>query len=562
MAHGFLDYTDNGLDADPTTLRSIYDNSLVVLYRLLFVFYAEARGLLPVQENSRYREDYSLYAIKRDVARRLEEWHARSTRTAVLWGQLRELFRLIDRGDPPLQVATFNGGLFDPDKHPFLDEHSVGDAHLERALDLIARVHGEFVDYRDLATRHLGTIYEGLLEYHLVRLPEPETDENGTQFTVDLLNDKGERKSSGSFYTPDYIVEHIVEASLSPLIEKVRGEHTDEAERAEAILRLNVLDPAMGSAHFLVEATDYLAGELARLNVPAASMGVAEGALDFGYWKRRVAQTCIYGVDLNPLAVELAKLSLWISTASKNRPLSFLDHHLRQGNSLVGARLNAIKEARTPTGPRRRTKKGDETQTTLLDLPAFRVTMSGAVAVMARIEARPALTVQDVKAQEEAYIALHEELIRKYGRTLNVIAAIQYGLTLHDSLRKVLFALAAGGDDGVMLPEVKRLLTKAQARAEHLRFFHWEVEFPDVFFSPAGESRGTEAGFDAVVGNPPYDVLAARERGEPVAVVQEFLSYARSDPILAPVLGLKSTFSDCFLHRPWSSDVPVRPLAL
>jgi type I restriction-modification system DNA methylase subunit len=147
-----------------------------------------------------------------------------------------------------LRVATFDGGLFDPEVHPFLENHSVGDGHLQQAIDRLARVGGQFVDYRDLAERHLGTIYEGLLEYHLEALDEPEEG-----WTVALLNDRGERKATGSYYTPDYVVKYIVEATVDPLLrEAVEGAKSDE-ERISAVLDLNVLDPSMGSGHFLVE---------------------------------------------------------------------------------------------------------------------------------------------------------------------------------------------------------------------------------------------------------------------------------------------------------------------
>ncbi len=167
LAQGFLDTPDNRLVPDAGTLKAIYGHSLIVLYRLLFVFYAEARGLLPVAESELYRGRYSLYAIARDVARDLRSGVHLLPASTTLWPRLRELFHIIDAGSPPLHVATFNGGLFDPRKHAFLEEHTVGDAHLQAAIDRLARVDGQFIDYRDLAERHLGTIYEGLLEYHL-----------------------------------------------------------------------------------------------------------------------------------------------------------------------------------------------------------------------------------------------------------------------------------------------------------------------------------------------------------------------------------------------------------
>ena len=167
LAQGFLDYAPNGLQPDPPTLKAVYDHSLILLYRLLFIFYAEARELLPLRASASYRDSYSLYAITHQVAHSLELGQHLLPTSATLWPRLRELFGIINAGSPPLQVATFNGGLFDPDRYPFLEQSAVGDAHLQQALDRLARVEGQFIDYRDLAERHLGTIYEGLLEYHL-----------------------------------------------------------------------------------------------------------------------------------------------------------------------------------------------------------------------------------------------------------------------------------------------------------------------------------------------------------------------------------------------------------
>ncbi len=172
---------------------------------------------------------------------------------------------------------------------------------------------------------------------------------------MDLVNDKGERHATGSYYTPDYIVKYIVEQAVGPALAAAVAGKRDDRARIEAVLGVNILDPAMGSGHFLVEATEYIARFLVDLGVtadsgrekrktggaatPSAISYQPSADSDLAYWKRRVAQSCIYGVDLNPLAVDLAKLSLWLITAAQDRPLSFLDHHLRAGNSLVGARL-------------------------------------------------------------------------------------------------------------------------------------------------------------------------------------------------------------------------------
>jgi type I restriction-modification system DNA methylase subunit len=160
-----------------------------------------------------------------------------------------KLFGIIADVSPPSKVATFDGGLFDAEIHPFLESHAVGDGHLQQAIDRLARVDGQFVDYRDLAERHLGTIYEGLLEYHVEALAEHEEG-----WTIALLNDRGERKATGSYYTPDYVVKYIVEATVDSLLhEAVEGAKSGK-EKTDAVLALNVLDPSMGSGQVVLRA--------------------------------------------------------------------------------------------------------------------------------------------------------------------------------------------------------------------------------------------------------------------------------------------------------------------
>jgi hypothetical protein len=153
LAQGFLDYSANSLTTSETDFKAVYDHGLIVLYHLLFVFYAEARDLLPVSESRQYRDSYSLRSITQEVKRRLETGALLLPDTAKLWPQLRELFGLINKGSPPLEIATFNGGLFDPARYPFLKRYMVGGAHLQAALDGLARIKSQFINDRDLSER-------------------------------------------------------------------------------------------------------------------------------------------------------------------------------------------------------------------------------------------------------------------------------------------------------------------------------------------------------------------------------------------------------------------------
>lgn len=498
LGQGFLDYPDNQLEPDPETLKAIYDNSLIVLYRLLFVFYAEARELLPMRSNDQYKQNYSLQLITHESATNIDRGRRLLASSGLMWPRLRQLFQIIDQGSPELDVPTYNGGLFDPEHHPFIERYTVGDAHLQRALDILARVDGQFIDYRDLAEQHLGTIYEGLLEYHLASI-KPEDG-----WTVDILNDRGERKRTGSYYTPNYIVKYIVEQAVGPVLEEAVAGKRSDREKIDAVLKVNVLDPAMGSGYFLVEATEFIARFLIDLPLDPAAHGGDEP--DLAYWKRRVAQNCIYGVDLNPLAVDLAKLSMWLSTVSKDQPLSFLDHHLRTGNSLVGAWVTDLqpqvesKRRRRSTRAKRAEQAG---QLSLIDDETFARNISVAVGSMWLIEGMTGETVEQVKEQERVYREMREQLTGKYGRLADLVTATRFGLEIDADLWGPLADYVTGR--AFTAPD--RLIAwdeEAASIAGREHFFHWELEYPEVFFDSRGQPLGPLAGFDAVVGNPPY----------------------------------------------------------
>lgn len=313
LAQGFLKTSGNNLTEGH--LKEIHDNSLILLYRLLFILYAEYRDLLPLGVNRLFTESYSLDAFKKEVANRLDKNEPIAASTFGYWNKLKELFEIINKGNKELEVPPYNGGLFDPDKHNFLEKNRIGDLYVAKAVDLLSRSKNKaYIDYGSLEIRHLGSIYEGLLEYKLkiadqdlipiknkgkevfVSLAEAKMQKNKIKEDekiqtgeIYLVTDKDERKTTGSYYTPEYIVKYIVENTLGPLVEekrkkalekveelkeKIRGTkganrefHERELRKAEGslidkILSLKVLDPAMGSGHFLVEATDFLAREL------------------------------------------------------------------------------------------------------------------------------------------------------------------------------------------------------------------------------------------------------------------------------------------------------------
>ena len=525
VAQGFLDCTGSGLAPDSDTLKAIYDNSLILLYRLLFILYAESRGLLPLQENETYRLTYSLDAIKKEIERTLSKPILPTSR--LYWPRLEELFGAINKGNEHLGVPAYNGDLFAPEKHPFLEQYAVGDHGLRQAIDLLARIDTEegrvFVDYRDLEVRHLGSIYEGLLEYQLRHAEEnlAVVKEKGRERYVSagegqevavptgrvyLVTDRGERKATGSYYTPDYIVKYIVEQTLEPLLDETFARWADRKGVAEEdlvhdILSLDVLDPAMGSGHFLVEATEYIARYLVGLGLEATAGMGAEAELD--YWKRRVVQSCIYGVDLNPLAVELAKLSLWLATVSRDKPLSFLDHHLRCGNSLIGARVTDLGAAPVVKNRRRKAKEEPTEQLSLFDDSAFVGQMRTATKFMQDIEVMASDTVEGIKEQERVYQSVVRDVTRQYRHLADLWTARYFGVEYDATMWPGLVGYATGHAPA-QVPQYEAMLKQAETIAEDKHFFHWELEFPEVFFDRFGRPLKDQAGFDAVVGNPPY----------------------------------------------------------
>ena len=371
-----------------------------------------------------------------------------------------------------------------------------------------------FVDYSSLEIRHLGSIYEGLLEYRLkvadremaavkekgkeLWLPAGEAGKRKIldrvqQGEIFLATDKGERKATGSYYTPDYIVKYIVKNTLEPVIEKKKQEWLGTSRPfAEFLLSIKVLDPAMGSGHFLVEATDQLARwlvqawETARPE-EADSKDVAEQ--DVHWARREVVRHCIYGVDLNPMAVELAKLSLWLTTVASNKPLSFLDHHLRCGNSLIGAELDKLSVL-----------PGVKTEQPPLwnyVLKSHTDKLLGKYKLMAAL---PDDNLQMVKWKEGQFREIREsELSCRLRELADVWLSTFFGnkvteddyYELQNHLSPEKFPDWAGFRE-------KEWFKQAETVARGKRFFHWELEFPEAL---AGK---VNAGFDVVIGNPPY----------------------------------------------------------
>lgn len=548
LIEGFFAFGRNNLSPDnPDHLEAVYTNSLYLLYRLLFLLYGESRGLLSLKNKTYY--DVSLTNLINGVEDKLDvDGYPFSPFSQQYWVRQQDLCHIINGTNPAANeyygVPRYNGGLFSDVNHSFLETHVMGDTYLLRAIDYLARrdrhkkgekAVKERVDYRTLGVRQLGSIYEGLLEYRPAKAAEPmitirrkgnevwiPASERGKKSALErreagdlyLATDNGERRATGSYYTPDYIVRYIIEQTLQPLLDEIEAAVSDlpDDERGAAytkrVLALNVLDPAMGSGHFLVAAAEHLALALTNYvtlksgDLPRAN-GISElerQAQEKNYWLRRVTESCIYGVDKNEMAVELAKLSLWLTTVAADKPLSFLDHHLRHGDSLVGARLRDLLTLPSTTKNRKKKAQPAE-QSTLLDETLLTEEINTAVQRMMGIEQLTSDSVEQIHRKEQMFAELHDAVGR--WRTLADVWVSSYfgnGMSPEeyaDVARKV------QGKATVAADEQLRPFIEHPAVTEN-DYFHWELQFPEVFFDVDGRALGDNAGFDAIVGNPPY----------------------------------------------------------
>ena len=502
---GFLDFPHNGFDRANPPLDEIQTNCLILLYRILFILYAESRDLLPL-DNPNYAVQYSLNHLATNSHETLDSGIAFAPGASLYWTRLRQLFTLINDGWED-HLPQYNGGLFNPGQHPFLERYVIGDDILAQVIELLTRTEqGERITYRDLDVRHLGDIYEGLLEYQpriadqdLVIVSNrknetvkpkssPDQEVAYSEGDVYLLTDKGERKRTGSYYTPDYIVRYIVENTLAPLC---NGKTVDE------ILSLKILDPATGSGHFLVGVVDYLAEELITHPDAPYMTEIASEETELAYWRRRVVESCVYGVDLNPMAVELAKLSLWLHTVAKGEPLSFLDHHIRCGNSLIGAKIEKLSNLPELRRSRRNTS---EIQTEILMEFPFTATVATAIGHYLLIEKWKSHTAELIHAKERE-LDTAQQMLRLHKGVANLWTSVYFDNSVSRSdYHQALDALRSQNTDVLEnLPSYRR----AQKIAAEKRFFHWEIEFPEVFRDKFGQKK-ENPGFDAVIGNPPY----------------------------------------------------------
>jgi len=545
LGNGLLTHPEN--DALRASLRSgelttlaWYAELLRVIYRLIFLFVAEERDLLfpdgaRPELKALYRDNYSAGRL-REVARR----HRSDSRHDDLWRSLRVTFDLLAGRRRGLNLVPLEG-LFAADACRHLDAAQLANSALAEAVLQLGNVRVakrvRRVNYRDMGAEELGGVYEGLLD----RQPRVAVDAPpGAQFT---LVGSGERKSSGSFYTPSSLVQELVRSALEPVVaDRLAQAGKSRTDQERALLSISVCDTACGSGHFLLAAARRLGAELARIRADDREPGPKE----LRAAQRDVVRHCIHGVDLSPLSVDLCRLSLWLESYDTGRPLSFLDHHVKVGNSLIGANPELVEgglpdSAFDPIGDddkelaRRLRKRNREERPRksgwrgVRESQAAYLTGTGGLLVdwselaegladeSRTIAELPDATAEEVHATRERYERYVVDQVDPLRERLDAWTAVFFwrlvpgGLpppTTSD-LRVDAQGRAVGLSDGQH--------AEALALRDHHKFFHWPLEFPQVF------ERG---GFDCVLGNAPWERIKLQE--------QEF--FAERDPDIANAL--------------------------
>ncbi|MCC7535012.1 MAG: N-6 DNA methylase [Deltaproteobacteria bacterium] len=532
LGQGFLAHPENqvvraALQSGELTTKDYFNQLLRLVYRIIFLLTVEERGLLhPDGADQKAR---ALYASGYSLGRLRERCVKRSAhdRFGDLWQATKIIFGGLTVGEPRLGLPAL-AGIFAKTQCPMLDASKLENRALLTALFRLSWIREDSglsrVNWRDMGPEELGSVYESLLE--LV----PQITQDGRQFSFATGGEtKGNaRKTSGSYYTPDSLVQVLLDSALEPVVESTLVANPDNP--VEALLQLSVVDPACGSGHFLLAAARRLAAHVARLRANGTP-----SAPEYRHALREVIARCIYGVDLNLMAVELCKVSLWMEAVEPGLPLTFLDSHIQHGNALLGttpelmakgipdAAWDAIEgdDRKVASALKKRNKKhGIEQQTAW----SF---------VAQPVKDEPERLKAAIAELEAASDASPEALAKKESQWDGILGSAEYR---HQKLVADAWCAAfvwpkQPGPLAEAAPtnEVWRQIRDGQGQpaaltvksvaevAEQYRFFHWHLQFPQVF---------AKGGFAVVLGNPPWERVKLQE--------QEFFAVRDTDIADAP----------------------------
>jgi len=517
LGTGFVSHPKNAalhtaIENGALTADTFFQQLLRLVYRLLFLFTIEERRLLhprgcPQESMDIYREGYSLAHL-----RELAIGRRRYDRYGDLWQGLLVTFAGLAKGESALALPPL-GGLFRADQCPDLESALLPNHALLGAIERLAFFQQDGVlariNYRDMGPEELGSVYEALLEL----VPEINTASVPWRFRF-VGDDAGDasvagnaRKLTGSYYTPDSLVQELIKSALEPVIaERVASRGDDPAA---AVLGIKVIDPACGSGHFLLAAARRLAEQLAKHRLA----GGQPTPDDYRHALRDVIGHCIYGVDRNPLALELAKTALWLEGYTPDRPLSFLDHHLRCGDALIGVLDPKVMEEGIPpeafkllsgddketvrvlakqnaAARKALTREKGRSQLVMQELALYNVE-SGL-----ELDAMPDENLAEIDAKREAFERARKAAQVSKARRMadSFVAAFFMPKT------KELEAVVPTTEDLHRLlrdvPQRTGVLEAAHEYARKAQAFHWKLEFPGVF---------EQGGFDVLLGNPPWE---------------------------------------------------------
>lgn len=553
LGQGFVGHPRNaplreGLRSGAVSLTDLHSQLLRVVYRFIFLFVAEDRTLEgiplihPRDESDRGRQGRERYAAHystgrlRDLASRI-----RGSRHGDLWHQFNLLVGALSGKErfaaarEHLSLPSLGSFLWSPDSTGELNAPGLAGKHgaeLSNADLLEAIRHLAFtrqgrilrpVDYRNLGSEELGGVYESLLAL------TPQISGDGSRFTFAELAGN-ERKTSGSYYTPDSLVQCLLDSAVDPVVEEaIKDKSGFDAEKA--LLSLKVCDPAVGSGHFLVGAAHRMARHLARIRAivhgeSEPSPPVYQSAL------RDVIGHCLYGVDVSPMAAELCKVSLWLDALEPGKPLSFLDHHIRVGNSLLGATPDLVVKGipddtfkpiegddRKACGELRKRNKNERKGLGPLFAKHEEEIQAKLATAAAALEELPDNRPEDVRQKESKFGEY--ERTEGYAHKKLLADAWCSAFVIRKHLREPNHAsgitqshLNDLANDRSLPPEIRSEVERLSAQ---YRFFHWHLAFPEVF---------AKGGFDCVLGNPPWERVNIESR--------QFFASVRPDIVEAP----------------------------
>ncbi|MGW5080314.1 Eco57I restriction-modification methylase domain-containing protein [Micromonospora echinospora] len=571
LGTGFLRHPANGRLRQQIDVDALHNALLRLAYRLIFLCVAEDRDALlapeaPEHARRRYADYFSSARLRRQALRR------RGTSHTDLYQALRIVLDALgdEHGRPELGLPGL-GGLFDdaPADEP-LHGLSLANADLLEAVRHLSRVRDEKssrwrqVDYRNMGAEELGSIYESLLEL----VPKHSPDEG----TFELVNRLGnDRKKTGSYYTPTSLIETVLDSSLDPVIEDAQKRGEQKAAQAgdpdatrfivDELLGLTVCDPACGSGHFLVAAARRIAKRVAavRESNPEPTLDAVRHAL------HEVVARCLYGVDLNPMAVELAKVSLWLEALEPGKPLGFLDAHLRHGNALIGATPALLRDgipdkafkpiegdnAQFAAALARRNAVERSGQISTDKLLRQAVTANaGFASELKKITGATVYNLRDVRRQADAFRDWSGSAdYRKAVRVADAWCAAFAWYKAKEAPAPItheVFVNLQGDADGAAPEETLQEIDRLR---NQYRFFHWHLAFPEIFAvsaEHAGDSAdpvaGWVGGFSCVLGNPPWDKVDFEDK--------KYFSIV--NPIIAAVAGAARRMR---IER-WEADDP------